>query len=137
MKEIRSFSCDVEGCVRKEMVEVTCLDCGGVFCLQHRHQLEHSCSSEPPKKFQHQRPKTKSTPASAGGGGAGAGQTGLAAKSAAWSSSKGDKGMAGKGEGSEVELWLTLGFTYIDLCMLAFNQASRCSILVVSIPIFL
>ena len=83
-KRIKPFSCAVEGCARKEMMKVRCPDCDGVFCLQHRHQVEHSCSMEPSKKpKKHQRPETKATPAIAGAG--------LAAKSATWSSAKGDR----------------------------------------------
>ena len=34
-----------EGCRRRKMLRVACEECRGSFCLQHRHPLDHGCSS--------------------------------------------------------------------------------------------
>ncbi|XP_029804137.1 uncharacterized protein C7orf50-like isoform X3 [Suricata suricatta] len=35
--------CSKQGCKKKEMLQVTCDQCHGSFCIQHRHPLDHSC----------------------------------------------------------------------------------------------
>lgn len=50
--EMKSFVCFMPDCKRREIVEVRCPHCERVLCLQHRHQVEHSCpdlSKKPPR----------------------------------------------------------------------------------------
>uniref|UniRef100_A0A673UNR6 AN1-type domain-containing protein n=1 Tax=Suricata suricatta TaxID=37032 RepID=A0A673UNR6_SURSU len=35
--------CSKQGCKKKEMLQVTCDQCHGSFCIQYRHPLDHSC----------------------------------------------------------------------------------------------
>ena len=38
-----SYPCSLQACKRREKVEIRCPYCQKVFCLQHRHQPDHSC----------------------------------------------------------------------------------------------
>ncbi|XP_044088887.1 AN1-type zinc finger protein 2A isoform X3 [Neovison vison] len=42
-EKIFTFRCSKEGCRKKEMMRVSCDQCHGSFCIQHRHPLDHSC----------------------------------------------------------------------------------------------
>ncbi|XP_031573546.1 AN1-type zinc finger protein 2A-like [Actinia tenebrosa] len=37
--------CSVKGCKQKELIKVQCESCRENFCLKHRHEQDHSCSS--------------------------------------------------------------------------------------------
>ncbi|XP_032315754.1 AN1-type zinc finger protein 2A [Camelus ferus] len=41
--KIFTFRCSKEGCRRKEMLQLTCEQCRGSFCIQHRHPQDHGC----------------------------------------------------------------------------------------------
>ncbi|GAB0196580.1 AN1-type zinc finger protein 2A [Grus japonensis] len=51
-QKIFTNKCLKPGCKRKEMMKVTCEQCGGNFCIKHRHPLDHDCkgSSHPTSK---------------------------------------------------------------------------------------
>ncbi|XP_063487188.1 AN1-type zinc finger protein 2A isoform X1 [Symphalangus syndactylus] len=42
-EKIFTYRCSKEGCKKKEMLQMTCAQCHGNFCIQHRHPLDHSC----------------------------------------------------------------------------------------------
>ncbi|XP_074170132.1 AN1-type zinc finger protein 2A isoform X2 [Rhinolophus sinicus] len=42
-EKIFMYRCSKEGCKKREMLQVTCDQCRGNFCIQHRHPLDHSC----------------------------------------------------------------------------------------------
>jgi predicted nucleic acid binding AN1-type Zn finger protein len=60
------------------MVEVECSYCGGGFCLQHRHQVDHSCSALVLKSGKIGHRPDKATPG-----------TSVSEQEKAWSSAKG------------------------------------------------
>ncbi|XP_030340994.1 AN1-type zinc finger protein 2A isoform X6 [Strigops habroptila] len=51
-QKIFTNKCLKPGCKRKEMMKVVCEQCGGNFCIKHRHPLDHECkgSSHPISK---------------------------------------------------------------------------------------
>uniref|UniRef100_A0A8C3PSF0 Zinc finger AN1-type containing 2A n=1 Tax=Calidris pygmaea TaxID=425635 RepID=A0A8C3PSF0_9CHAR len=51
-QRIFTNKCLKPGCKRKEMMKVVCDQCGGNFCIKHRHPLDHDCrgSSRPTSK---------------------------------------------------------------------------------------
>ncbi|XP_039588321.1 AN1-type zinc finger protein 2A isoform X3 [Passer montanus] len=51
-QKIFTNKCTKPGCRRKEMMKVVCEQCGGSFCIKHRHPLDHDCrgSSQPISK---------------------------------------------------------------------------------------
>ncbi|XP_035753118.1 AN1-type zinc finger protein 2A isoform X1 [Egretta garzetta] len=51
-QRIFTNKCLKPGCKRKEMMRVVCEQCGGNFCIKHRHPLDHDCkgSSHPTSK---------------------------------------------------------------------------------------
>ncbi|NXN29030.1 ZFN2B protein, partial [Nycticryphes semicollaris] len=51
-QRIFTNKCLKPGCKRKEMMKVVCEQCGGNFCIKHRHPLDHDCrgSSRPVSK---------------------------------------------------------------------------------------
>ncbi|XP_071427234.1 AN1-type zinc finger protein 2A isoform X1 [Pithys albifrons albifrons] len=51
-RRIFTNKCLKPGCKRKEMMKVLCEECGGNFCIKHRHPLDHDCkgSSHPTSK---------------------------------------------------------------------------------------
>uniref|UniRef100_A0A8C9N6C9 Zinc finger AN1-type containing 2A n=1 Tax=Serinus canaria TaxID=9135 RepID=A0A8C9N6C9_SERCA len=51
-QKIFTNKCTKPGCKRKEMMKVVCEQCGGSFCIKHRHPLDHDCrgSSQPISK---------------------------------------------------------------------------------------
>ncbi|NXS23322.1 ZFN2B protein, partial [Mystacornis crossleyi] len=51
-QKIFTNKCLKPGCKRKEMMKVVCEQCGGNFCIKHRHPLDHDCkgSSQPISK---------------------------------------------------------------------------------------
>ncbi|NXQ62797.1 ZFN2B protein, partial [Anthoscopus minutus] len=52
LPQIFANKCLKPGCKRKEMIKVVCEQCGGSFCIKHRHPLDHDCkgSSQPISK---------------------------------------------------------------------------------------
>ncbi|XP_070575815.1 AN1-type zinc finger protein 1-like [Ptychodera flava] len=40
----KSYSCSLESCSSKELMPVICEHCQQQFCLNHRHQQDHSCA---------------------------------------------------------------------------------------------
>ncbi|NXJ70208.1 ZFN2B protein, partial [Rostratula benghalensis] len=42
-QRIFTNKCSKPGCKRKEVVKVVCDQCGGNFCIKHRHPLDHGC----------------------------------------------------------------------------------------------
>ncbi|XP_023792558.1 AN1-type zinc finger protein 2A isoform X2 [Cyanistes caeruleus] len=51
-QKIFTNKCLKPGCKRKEMMKMVCEQCGGSFCIKHRHPLDHDCkgSSKPISK---------------------------------------------------------------------------------------
>ncbi|XP_016157297.1 PREDICTED: AN1-type zinc finger protein 2A isoform X4 [Ficedula albicollis] len=51
-QKIFTNKCVKPGCKRKEMMKLVCEQCGGSFCIKHRHPLDHDCkgSSQPISK---------------------------------------------------------------------------------------
>ncbi|XP_048817468.1 AN1-type zinc finger protein 2A [Lagopus muta] len=51
-QKIFTNKCLKPGCKRKEIMKVVCEQCGGNFCIKHRHPLDHDCkaSSRPISK---------------------------------------------------------------------------------------
>ncbi|KAF6083571.1 zinc finger AN1-type containing 2A [Phyllostomus discolor] len=43
-EKVFTYRCSRGGCKKKEMLPVACDQCGGNFCLQHRHPLDHRCA---------------------------------------------------------------------------------------------
>ncbi|XP_019795882.1 AN1-type zinc finger protein 2A isoform X2 [Tursiops truncatus] len=43
-EKLFTYRCSKEGCRRKEMLRVTCAECRGSFCIQHRHPQDHGCT---------------------------------------------------------------------------------------------
>ncbi|XP_029411032.1 AN1-type zinc finger protein 2A isoform X2 [Nannospalax galili] len=41
--QVFTHRCSKEGCRKKEMLQLACVQCRGNFCIQHRHPLDHSC----------------------------------------------------------------------------------------------
>uniref|UniRef100_A0A8C3LQ62 Zinc finger AN1-type containing 2A n=1 Tax=Chrysolophus pictus TaxID=9089 RepID=A0A8C3LQ62_CHRPC len=44
-QKIFTNKCLKPGCKRKEMMKVVCEQCGGNFCIKHRHPLDHDCKA--------------------------------------------------------------------------------------------
>ncbi|XP_033620711.1 AN1-type zinc finger protein 2A isoform X1 [Fukomys damarensis] len=44
--KVFTFRCSKEGCRKKEMLQLACVQCHGNFCIQHRHPLDHGCRAE-------------------------------------------------------------------------------------------
>ncbi|XP_069889503.1 AN1-type zinc finger protein 2A [Dipodomys merriami] len=44
-EKVFAHRCSRAGCRRKEMLQLLCVQCQRNFCIQHRHPLDHSCSS--------------------------------------------------------------------------------------------
>nr|XP_045000528.1 AN1-type zinc finger protein 2A isoform X2 [Jaculus jaculus] len=42
-EKVFTYRCSKEGCKKKEMLQLACVQCHGNFCIQHRHPLDHSC----------------------------------------------------------------------------------------------
>ncbi|MBZ3883512.1 AN1-type zinc finger protein 2A, partial [Sciurus carolinensis] len=42
-EKVFTYRCSKEGCRKKEMLQLACVQCHGNFCIQHRHPLDHSC----------------------------------------------------------------------------------------------
>ncbi|KAM4820622.1 AN1-type zinc finger protein 2A isoform 1-T2 [Thomomys bottae] len=42
-EKVFTHRCSQEGCRRKEMLQLPCVQCRRNFCIQHRHPLDHGC----------------------------------------------------------------------------------------------
>uniref|UniRef100_A0A8C9N4Z9 Zinc finger AN1-type containing 2A n=1 Tax=Serinus canaria TaxID=9135 RepID=A0A8C9N4Z9_SERCA len=49
-QKIFTNKCTKPGCKRKEMMKVVCEQCGGSFCIKHRHPLDHDCRGSSQKR---------------------------------------------------------------------------------------
>ncbi|XP_063790654.1 AN1-type zinc finger protein 2A [Pseudophryne corroboree] len=47
-QKIFSNRCCKEGCRKKELMKIECVQCQSNFCLSHRHPLDHDCKSKGP-----------------------------------------------------------------------------------------
>ncbi|XP_036029277.1 AN1-type zinc finger protein 2B isoform X2 [Onychomys torridus] len=45
-RKIFTNKCERSGCRQREMMKLTCDQCGRNFCIKHRHPLDHDCSGE-------------------------------------------------------------------------------------------
>ncbi|CAG0918034.1 unnamed protein product [Notodromas monacha] len=45
-KKVYANKCSMKGCKRKEMVPISCPDCGQNFCLSHRLGADHKCTRD-------------------------------------------------------------------------------------------
>jgi len=52
-----SYTCSVNGCNSRELVEIKCDLCGNCYCLAHRHYDDHKCPNVPDVR-QEKLPKT-------------------------------------------------------------------------------
>ena len=41
--QVYTNKCSMKGCKKKEMIPISCPDCGLNFCLTHRHGPDHKC----------------------------------------------------------------------------------------------
>ncbi|XP_005397860.1 PREDICTED: AN1-type zinc finger protein 2A [Chinchilla lanigera] len=42
-EKVFTYRCSKDGCRKKEMLQLACVQCRDNFCIQHRHPLDHSC----------------------------------------------------------------------------------------------
>jgi hypothetical protein len=48
VSEHKTFNCALKGCIKYELVPITCTKCRLLFCLNHRHADDHKCTGRQP-----------------------------------------------------------------------------------------